>query len=463
MALLEEQNLAREVDLIPVRHGRMAVSAFTFYRGAAKIMADDLAATPNAGLTVQLCGDAHLSNFGVFASPERTLLFDINDFDETLPGPFEYDVKRLAASLTIAGRNNGFEESDSDRASYQAAASYADAMRDFAGRRMLDIWYARLSEVELMEAIQRVAGDRRAGRAQKLLDKARTRDSIQALAKLGEIIDGMPRIVSDPPIVTPIREWSTTKGMRPEEVRAGVDRLLDAYRATLPSDRADLLDRFEVVDIARKVVGVGSVGTRAFIVLLTGRDAQDPLFLQVKEATRSVLEGHLPASRFDQPGERVVHGQRLMQAASDLFLGWSPGVEQDRFYYWRQLRDRKGSADPEAMDPKAMRFYAGMCGWTHRPPGPTTRMEKMATRKTTKRARPGTALDRDLERAYSPKQFAAKLRRLADAIESGQGFTIQVAGESLRIPAGATFNIEHERAGGEEELEFQLRWRPGAR
>jgi uncharacterized protein (DUF2252 family) len=376
VGLLEEQNLTREPDLVPVRHGRMLVSPFTFYRGAAKIMAADLADTPTAGLKVQLCGDAHLSNFGVFASPERRLLFDLNDFDETLPGPFEYDVKRLAASFTIAARNNGFTKADTKAVTQGSVAAYREAMAGFAAMGTMEVWYAHLDEEELMQGVRSAAAEssrtkkeRKAAKraektAEKTAAKARTRDSLQALSKLGEVVDGRYRIVSQPPIVVPMRELAATYGLSAEEVERGLHEQFRAYRATLQDDRRRLLERFELVDVARKVVGVGSVGTRAFIGLLQGRDQQDPLFLQVKEATASVLEGHLPKSRYKQHGQRVVDGQRMMQAASDIYLGWTRGVDVNRHFYWRQLRDMKGSAEVEAMAPLGLRFYAGICGWT---------------------------------------------------------------------------------------------------
>ena len=398
IALLEEQNARREPDLVPVRHGRMMVSPFTFYRGAARIMAADLKDTPRAGLTVQLCGDAHLSNFGVFASPERALLFDLNDFDETLPGPFEYDVERLAASFTIAARNNGFSKQDVRAATLTVVNAYRMAMADFARMGVMDIYYSRLTDEELMtmlrhavaeedaaakakaarkkqKAAKTKAGQKAAAqmgqetahqrltRVEKAGAKARTRDSLQALSKLGEFVDGEYRIVSQPPIVVPSRELFATYGMSSDELWHAIHQEFRAYRATLQSDRRHLLERFKVVDMARKVVGVGSVGTRAFIVLLQGRDEQDPLFLQVKEATQSVLEDHLPKSRH-QPGSRVVHGQRMMQAASDIYLGWTKGVQENRFLYWRQLRDMKGSADVESYKPFGLTFYARQCGWT---------------------------------------------------------------------------------------------------
>ena len=406
VALLEEQNITREPDLVPVRHGRMMVSPFTFYRGAAKIMATDLAATPVAGLGAQLCGDAHLSNFGAFASPERKLLFDLNDFDETLPGPFEYDVKRMAASFTIAARNNGFTKADARAATMASVRAYREAMADFAQMRTMDIWYAHMDEDTLMAgarvALSELRGETAAAkkqekeakqakqakaakkdakqekrdkrqekearvaeeRAQKTLAKAHTRDSLQALSKLGELVDGQYQIVSQPPIVVPLRDMAATYGLSAEEADQVIREQFRAYRATLQADRRQLLERFQVVDAARKVVGVGSVGTRAFIVLLQGRNEQDPLFLQIKEATSSVLEECLPKSRYRQHGQRVVEGQRMMQAASDIYLGWTKGLDVRRHFYWRQLRDMKGSALVEAMIPTGLTYYGRICGWT---------------------------------------------------------------------------------------------------
>ncbi|GAA1647858.1 DUF2252 domain-containing protein [Kribbella alba] len=397
VALIEEQNLRRDADLVPVRHGRMMASPFTFYRGAAKIMAADLAETPTAGLQVQLCGDAHLSNFGVFASPERNLVFDINDFDETLPGPFEYDVKRLAASLTVAAQNNGCSESDARAITKAGVTSYRESMAEFAAMKTLDVWYAHLAEDQIKQSVTaflsgaegegkgkgnkkgRSKGTReqdgmsgltpkQAKQAQKRFEKdaqkAHSRTSDQALAKLGEEVDGRYRIASVPPVIVPVRELHTTYGVEPGELEEVVRGQFRGYRSSLRLDVRQLLERFEIVDWARKVVGVGSVGTRAFIVLLQGRDRGDPLFLQVKEATRSVLEGTLRKSAFNQPGERVVQGQRLMQASSDIFLGWSKGVQADRYYYWRQLPDMKGSALVELMAPAALAWYGRTCGWT---------------------------------------------------------------------------------------------------
>jgi uncharacterized protein (DUF2252 family) len=383
VALLEEQDATREPDLVPVRHGRMMVSPFTFYRGAAKIMAADLKDTPRAGLMVQLCGDAHLSNFGLFASPERILLFDLNDFDETLTGPFEYDVARMSASFTIAARNNGFSKSEAREATLASVNAYRTSMAEFAEMTTMDVWYARLTEEELMKALSTFAqteeleapkkaakkeakqAKREEKGAREIAAKARTRDSLQALSKLGELVDGRYRIVSQPPIIVPARDIDPASyGLTTDELQHALHEQFRAYRATLQPDRRHLLERFELIDVARKVVGVGSVGTRAFIGLLQGRDQQDPLFLQVKEATQSVLEDHLPKSRYKQPGERVVQGQRMMQAASDIYLGWTKGVDTNRYFYWRQLRDMKGSADVESLRPSALTFYARQCGWT---------------------------------------------------------------------------------------------------
>jgi uncharacterized protein (DUF2252 family) len=392
--LLTEQEADREPDLVPVRHGRMMVSPFTFYRGTARVMAEDLYATPTAGLRVQLCGDAHLCNFGVFGSPERRLVFDLNDFDETLPGPFEYDVKRMAASFTIAARDNGFTPAQARDIAQASVTAYRTAMAGFAEMSTMDVWYASLDERLLGTALvdattavkdeareakkkgKKAKGKRAAELAQRAKDakraerrirkagaKAHTRDSTQALSKLGEVVDGQYRIVSDPPIVVPFRDIAAA-GRMPEKMDKLVRDQFSAYRATLRPDVRFLLEQFEVVDAARKVVGVGSVGTRAFIVLLQGRDAGDPLFLQVKEATSSVLEGHLPRSRYRQHGQRVVQGQRLMQAASDIYLGWTRGVDTSRHFYWRQLRDMKGSAEIEAMTPLGLELYARACGWT---------------------------------------------------------------------------------------------------
>jgi uncharacterized protein (DUF2252 family) len=351
-------------------------------------MTADLRETPVAGLDAQLCGDAHLSNFGAFASPERRLLFDLNDFDETLPGPFEYDVKRMAASFTIAARNNGFSQGDTRDATMASATFYREAMAGFAQMRTMDIWYAHMDEDQVATAArgtltglakeskkgskaarkQAKGREKEAKRAAKSAEntraKAHTRDSLQALSKLGELVDGKYRIVSQPPIVIPARDLAPMSGVSADDLDQAVRQQFEAYRATLREDQRRLLDRFQIVDMAHKVVGVGSVGNQAFIVLLQGRDAHDPLFLQVKQATASVLEGHLPKSRHRQHGQRVVVGQRMMQAASDIYLGWTRDPEDNRHYYWRQLRDMKASADVESMIPLALTFYAQVCGWT---------------------------------------------------------------------------------------------------
>jgi uncharacterized protein (DUF2252 family) len=370
VALLEAQDADREPDLVPVRHGRMMVSPFTFYRGTAKIMATDLAATPTAGLEVQLCGDAHLSNFGAFASPERLLLFDVNDFDETLPGPFEYDVKRLAASFTVCARHLGYSKADARAVTMESTLAYRQAMTQFAEMGLMATWYARMDSDDLLANIRTSGlGGKKAEKrtllsAEKTLRTARTHDSLQALSKLCEVVDGQYRIISQPPLVVPLRDLATTWGLRGDQIGEFVHDQLRAYRESLPDDRRELLERFEFIDAARKVVGVGSVGTRCFIGLLRGRDEGDPLFLQIKEASASVLEDNLPASKYSNHGERVVNGQRMMQASSDIFLGWSVGLQADRHYYWRQLRDMKGSVDVESPTPTGVMIYARLCGWT---------------------------------------------------------------------------------------------------
>ena len=313
VALLQQQDATREPDLVPVRHGRMLVSPFTFYRGAAKIMAADLNGTPTAGLRVQLCGDAHLSNFGAFASPERRLLFSLNDFDETLPGPFEYDVKRMAASFTIAGRNHGFAKADTKAATLGSVAAYREAMTGFAAMGTMDIWYAHLAEDQVRQVLDDAAADasrtKKGAKAAKQAEKtarkeaakARTRDSLQALSKLAELVSGQYRIVSRPPVIVPARDLEATYGIPRDKMEGLLRDQFRAYRATLRDDHRQLLEQFEPVDMARKVVGVGSVGTLAYIVLLQGRDQDDPLFLQLKEASASVLEDHLPPQPVPAP------------------------------------------------------------------------------------------------------------------------------------------------------------------
>lgn len=365
VALLEEQAASRVPELVSIRYGRMLVSPFTFYRGAALIMAADLAAGPSSGLQVQLCGDAHLSNFGLFGSPERRLVFDLNDFDETLPGPFEWDVKRLAASLEVAGHNDGYADAERRRIVLAATEAYRTAMTAFAGMGNLGVWYARLDVEEALPRVEAELDRRRVKALRASLAKVRTRDSVQALAKLTEHQDRELQIVSQPPLIVPLQELLPE--VEATKLTEGLAGLLRRYAASLPADRRHLLGQYRLVQLARKVVGVGSVGTRAWIGLLVGRDGADPLFLQLKEAQASVLERFLPRSRYRNHGQRVVAGQRLMQAASDIFLGWErvTGLDgQDRDFYVRQLRDWKASADPEAMRPKGMAVYAKLCGWT---------------------------------------------------------------------------------------------------
>jgi len=365
VAILEAQARTRVPELIPIRHGRMATSPFAFYRGAAAVMAADLADTPVSGLQVQACGDAHLANFGVFAAPDRSLVFDLNDFDESLPGPWEWDLKRLAASFEIAARENGFKRKDRRSAVSTVARVYREAMREFAKLRNLEVWYARLDIDLVMRELRAEEGRKKLRRAEKGLAKARAKDSLRALDRLTHQVDGELRIVGRAPLIVPLDEL--LEGGQRDEVEATLLGIIDSYRSTLQGDRRRFLDTYRFRDLARKVVGVGSVGTRAWIVLLTGRDDGDPLVLQAKEAQASVFEPYLGESEFDNHGRRVVEGQRLMQAASDSFLGWCPAVGVDgreRDFYVRQLWDGKGSSDPETMSPVAMATYARLCGWT---------------------------------------------------------------------------------------------------
>ena len=348
--LLEAQAKNRDPDLAPIRYARMIPSPFTFLRGAAAIMANDLATTPRTDVRAQLCGDCHLSNFRAYASPERTLLFDVNDFDETLPGPWEWDVKRLAASLVVAGRENGFDKSDCRRAARSAAASYRKRMAEFSEMGELEVWYSRVSASEFLELITDSKTIKKAKRAMR---KARGRDSLHALSKLTRVADGRRMIDEDPPLLVRVLD---------DEIRERISEILQMYKRTLQDDRRHLLDQYRFVDVARKVVGIGSVGTRDFVVLLEGRGEGDPLFLQVKEAEGSVLEAHLPKSIYKNQGHRVVAGQQLMQAASDIFLGWLRG-NVGRDYYVRQLRDMKGSVKIESLTPGELALYARICGW----------------------------------------------------------------------------------------------------
>lgn len=363
--ILGEQDGTRVPELVPVRYGRMLASAFTFYRGAAAIMAADLGASPDSGLRAQLCGDAHLSNFGVFEAPDRRLIFDLNDFDETLTGPFEWDLKRLVASFAIGGRDRGFSAKQRRQAVLAAARQYRQAMREFAAMRELDVWYARLDVAELASRLEdRVTkADRK--RFEKNLAKARNKDSLRALEKLTERRDGELRIARRPPLLVPVEDL--VEGAGREQIEARMKGLLETYRETLDEQSSLLAGRYRYVDAGHKVVGVGSVGTRAWVALLLGRDESDPLFLQVKQAGPSVLEPFAGASAFAHHGRRVVAGQRLMQAAGDVLLGWLQGVGLDgveRQFYVRQLWDGKGSAEIETMSPAAMTVYARLCGWT---------------------------------------------------------------------------------------------------
>jgi uncharacterized protein (DUF2252 family) len=365
IALLEEQGKTRVPELLPIRYGRMAATPFAFFRGGAYIMASDLTNTPTTGLRVQLCGDAHLSNFGGFASPERDMLFDLNDFDETLPGPWEWDVKRLAASLDIAGRDRGFSVKQRRCIVMGAMAKYRETMQRLAEKGELAIWYERIDQAEINARFGTQATARQIKTFQKAVEKARRKDSMRAFTKLASTTDGKPKIISDPPLVVPIRDL--VPDGEAGELQETMRTILGVYKASLPEDRVRLLDRYRFADIARKVVGVGSVGTRAWVILMIGRDEGDPLFLQAKEASRSVLEPFAGKGQFSNQGRRVVEGQRLMQSASDILLGWlrTTGLDgKRRDFYVRQLWDWKSSADVDTMLPSGMEMYAQLCGWT---------------------------------------------------------------------------------------------------
>jgi uncharacterized protein (DUF2252 family) len=366
VGLLLGQAESRVPELVPVRHGRMLVSPFTFYRGAALPMAADLAGTPASGLRVQLCGDAHLSNFGAFASPERNLVFDVNDFDETLPGPFEWDVKRLAASLAVAGRDSGFPVKARRKIALAAGEGYRTAMRGFAEQAFLDVWYAHLDIEPVLSQFRSKMKAKRFKETEKLLAKAHTADSMKAVGKLTTVVDGQRRIISAPPLIVPVEE--VFAGVQADAIYKLLHTVLGKYRRTLQSDRRHLLEEFSMVQVARKVVGVGSVGTRAWILLMDACDGVEPLFLQAKEAQPSVLAEYCGRSQYANQGERVVAGQHLQQAQSDIFLGWTrvanPEDGVDRDFYVRQLRDWKFSVPIEVMLPEGMTLYAGLCGWT---------------------------------------------------------------------------------------------------
>jgi uncharacterized protein (DUF2252 family) len=361
--LLEGQATSRVGQLVPLRYARMLVSPFTFYRGAAAAMATDLAATPRSGFDVQLCGDAHLSNFGAYASPDRELVFDVNDFDETLPGPWEWDVMRLAASFSVAGREQGFKRRERLAIVAAMSAEYRAAMRRMAELGNLEVWYTKMDLETIAAGWEEAAGEKEVATFRRNLEKTRAKDRMRALSKLTREVDGELRIVSEPPLIVPIDEL-VDEGA---DIKAAVLKIIADYRDTLPEDRRVLLDGYRFVDAALKVVGVGSVGTRAFIVLMLGRDSGDPLFLQAKEAQRSVLEPYVEPSAFENQGERVVQGQRLTQAASDILLGWVKvmGIDgKQRDFYVRQLWDQKGSARVENMDARALTTYAEICGTT---------------------------------------------------------------------------------------------------
>ncbi|MFD6905356.1 DUF2252 domain-containing protein [Streptomyces sp. NPDC060077] len=361
VGVIERQSATRLPELVPIRYARMLESPFRFYRGAAAIMAADLGPGPDTGLTVQLCGDAHLLNFRLLASPERHLVFDINDFDETLAGPFEWDVKRLAASFAIAGRANGFSAEDQNGAVRACGAAYRRRMREFAGMRALDIWYAQ-DDADRLRELMASSMDREARRrTAEATARARTRTHLQAFAKLTRVSAEGRRIAQDPPLITPLRDLLDGSSAEEEALR----EVLDGYARSLSSERRHLLGRYHPVDVARKVVGVGSVGTRCWIVLLLGRDDDDPLLLQAKEAGESVLAPHTGGAPYDNEGRRVVAGQRLIQTTSDILLGWTHTVGLDgrpRDFYVRQLRDWKGIARPETMDPGLLRLFARLCG-----------------------------------------------------------------------------------------------------
>jgi hypothetical protein len=367
IAILEAQAATREPDLVPIRYGRMAASPFAFFRGGPAIMASDLARLPTSGIRVQLCGDAHLVNFGLFGSPERELVFDLNDFDETLPGPWEWDLARLCASVAVAARQNGFSHGDQRRAAMDTARAYREAMLEFATVGTLDLWYLHLNEQRLLEAaadLEREFGvpapKMAAGRLERIMGKARSANSVAALGKLTEDYEGELRLASRPPLLVPGRELWHGFGSK---MLPQLQQVYRAYRASLQDDRRRLLEQFRMLDVARKVVGVGSVGTRCFVVLTQGKGPDDVLLLQVKQAETSVLEPYLGASRYSHHGHRVVAGQRTLQAVSDIFLGWASGPAGLHFYV-RQLRDMKGSIDPTKLGPGGMGVYGGLCGWT---------------------------------------------------------------------------------------------------
>ncbi|GHH88575.1 DUF2252 domain-containing protein [Streptomyces capitiformicae] len=361
--VVERQSAERVPELVPIRYGRMLESPFRFYRGAAAIMAADLAPLPSTGLQVQLCGDAHPLNFRLLASPERRLVFDINDFDETLPGPFEWDVKRLAAGFVTAARANGFSLKEQNSTVRACVRAYRERIREFAGMRTLDIWYAQDDADRLRELMASSRNEEAARRTARATQRARTRTHLRAFAKLTRVTAQGRRITPDPPLITPIDHLldDPSEEGRERQLRS----LVDGYARTLPSERRHLLRHYRLVDMARKVVGVGSVGTRCWILLLLGRDDDDPLLLQAKEAQESVLSAYTGGDRYDNQGQRVVTGQRLIQTTSDIFLGWTRVVGldgQERDFYVRQLWDWKGIAQPETMGPGLLALFGRLCG-----------------------------------------------------------------------------------------------------
>jgi uncharacterized protein (DUF2252 family) len=366
--ILQAQAATREQDLVPIRYGRMLSSPLAFFRGAPAIMANDLAGTPTSGIAVQACGDAHLVNFGLFGSPERDLVFSLNDFDETLPGPWEWDVKRLAASVAVAARQNGCSHRQQRDAARETVRAYREAMLAFAAMPTLELWYLHLPSAQLLTVVSRLEAEfglkaprLTPHRLERIFAKARAHDSLAALARLTETDDHMTRLASRPPLLVPVRElWAAADA---ERVAQGIRLVLAGYRASLREDRRALLEQFEVVDLARKVVGVGSVGTRCYVALLQGKGPDDVLFLQVKQAEASVLAPHLQPSAYPNHGQRVVTGQRLLQAVPDIFLGWSADPDGND-YYVRQLWDMKGGIDPAKLTPGGLGAYGGLCGWT---------------------------------------------------------------------------------------------------
>jgi uncharacterized protein (DUF2252 family) len=366
--ILQAQAATREPDLVPIRYGRMLASPSAFFRGGTAIMANDLAGTPTSGITVQACGDAHLVNYGLFGSPERELVFSVNDFDETLPGPWEWDVKRLAASVAVAARQNGCSRRQQHLIARTTVRTYREAMLAFAAMPTLDLWYLHMPSAQLLELVHRLEAEfglkapkLTRGRLERAFARARAHNSLAALARLTETDGHRIRLASRPPLLVPVRElWAADDA---ERVTEGLGLALAGYRASLRDDRRALLAQFEIIDMARKVVGVGSVGTRCYVALLQGKGPHDVLLLQVKQAEASVLEPHLEPSGYPNQGQRVVTGQRLLQAAPDIFLGWSTGPD-GRDYYVRQLWDMKGGMDPAKLTPGGLGVYGGLCGWT---------------------------------------------------------------------------------------------------